>query len=74
MLIKRPEDIKSSEITDEKLYKDRRRFLRAAGIATVASVAGLILPNGWANPTSEAASRHREAATTPTKKGILTKM
>src|SRR5262245_25716712 len=31
MLIKRPEDVPSSEITDEKLYMDRRRFLVAAG-------------------------------------------
>ena len=37
MLIKKPADIKSSEITDEKLYRDRRQFLKAAGFATIAS-------------------------------------
>jgi len=33
MLIKRPADIRSSEITDKKLYLNRREFIRAAGIA-----------------------------------------
>ena len=38
MLIKRPSDIKPSEITDKKLYLDRRRFLRqTAGAATTAA-------------------------------------
>jgi len=32
MRIKRPEDINSSEITDESLYINRRRFLAAAGV------------------------------------------
>jgi methionine sulfoxide reductase catalytic subunit len=41
MWIKRPDDIKSSEITDEKLYIDRRRFLVAAGIIG-ATGAGLL--------------------------------
>lgn len=34
MLIKKPSDIKSSEITDEKLYLSRRNFIRAAALAT----------------------------------------
>ena len=33
MLIKRPADIRSSEITDQKLYRNRREFIRAAGLA-----------------------------------------
>jgi sulfoxide reductase catalytic subunit YedY len=33
MLIKRPSDIKSSEITDQKLYVNRREFMLAAGAA-----------------------------------------
>ncbi len=37
MLIKRPADIRSSEITDEKLYHNRREFMRAAGIAAGAA-------------------------------------
>src|SRR5919197_1040333 len=41
MRIRRPDDIKSSEITDEKLYINRRRFLLAAGIIG-ASGAGLL--------------------------------
>ena len=31
MLIKRPADIRSSEITDKKLYLNRREFIRRAG-------------------------------------------
>lgn len=38
MLIKRPDDIKSSEITDEKVYHDRRRLIR--------SIPGLLLAAG----------------------------
>jgi sulfoxide reductase catalytic subunit YedY len=33
MLIKRPSDIRSSEITDQKLYANRREFIVAAGAA-----------------------------------------
>jgi methionine sulfoxide reductase catalytic subunit len=42
MLIKRPSDIKSSEITDKKLYLDRREFIRASTGAAVAATAGLL--------------------------------
>src|SRR4051812_17353653 len=38
MLIKKPDDIKSSEITSEDLYLNRRKFLAAAGIAAVGIV------------------------------------
>src|SRR3954463_15918248 len=41
MWIKRPDDIPSSEITDEKLYINRRRFLVAAGVIG-ATGAGLL--------------------------------
>jgi methionine sulfoxide reductase catalytic subunit len=34
MLIKKPSDIKSSEITNEKLYRNRRQFLLTATAAT----------------------------------------
>jgi sulfoxide reductase catalytic subunit YedY len=40
MLIKRPSDIISSEITDRKLYVDRRQFLRALGLTTAALAGG----------------------------------
>ena len=33
MLIKKPGDIKSSEITDRKVYLSRRSFLRGAALA-----------------------------------------
>ncbi len=40
MLIRKPDDIPSSEITPESVYLDRRRFLRAAsGVALTALVA-----------------------------------
>jgi len=40
MLIKKPSDIRSSEITDKKLYLNRREFIAAAG--TVAAGLGVI--------------------------------
>ena len=33
MLIKKPTDIKSSEITDQKVYQGRRLFMRGAVLA-----------------------------------------
>ena len=39
MLIKRPADIRPSEITDERLYRDRRRFLQAAAAAGATALA-----------------------------------
>ncbi len=41
MLIRRPPDIPSSEITHESLYWGRREFLKAAGVG-IAAVGGLI--------------------------------
>ena len=40
MLIKKPQDIKPSEITDKSLYLQRRKFIRNAGLAVGAVVAG----------------------------------
>jgi methionine sulfoxide reductase catalytic subunit len=42
MLIKRPADIPSSEITDKKVYLNRREFVRAAGITAAAAAAGIV--------------------------------
>ena len=42
MLIKRPEDIRSSEITDESLYLNRRTFIRGAVLAASAVGTGLL--------------------------------
>jgi sulfoxide reductase catalytic subunit YedY len=40
MLIKKPSDIKSSEITDKEVYLNRRKFMAAAGVMA----AGIALP------------------------------
>jgi methionine sulfoxide reductase catalytic subunit len=42
MLIKRPDDIRSSEITDRKVYLSRRNFLRGAALAASAAATGLV--------------------------------
>src|SRR3954462_3360926 len=44
MLIKRPPDIPTSEITDESLFWNRREFLKAAGLG--AAAIGGVLPLG----------------------------
>ena len=40
MLIKQAPDIRSSEITDERVYRTRRQFIRAASGAAMGAVAG----------------------------------
>jgi sulfoxide reductase catalytic subunit YedY len=42
MLIKKPEEIRSSEITDEKVYLKRRLFLRGAALAATTAATGLL--------------------------------
>ena len=42
MLIKPAPDTRSSEITDKKLYLNRREFLRAAGVTGAAAAAGVL--------------------------------
>ncbi|HYY58279.1 MAG TPA: protein-methionine-sulfoxide reductase catalytic subunit MsrP [Pyrinomonadaceae bacterium] len=42
MLIKRPEDIKSSEITDKKTYLNRRLFMRGLGLAATTVATGAL--------------------------------
>jgi methionine sulfoxide reductase catalytic subunit len=37
MLIRKPDDIKSSEITDKRLYLNRRNFIRGAALAATAA-------------------------------------
>ena len=44
MLIKQPDDIKSTEITDEQIYHERRDFLRASSGAALAVAAGAAFP------------------------------
>ena len=50
MLIRRPDDIPSSEITPERVYINRREFIgKSAGIAVGGAAAGgLIGGTGWA--------------------------
>jgi methionine sulfoxide reductase catalytic subunit len=46
MLIRKPSDIKSSEITDKKLYLNRRQFMAGAGvIAAKIALPGLLAPS-----------------------------
>ena len=44
MLIKRPSDITGSEITDKKVYLNRRQFLMGASVTAAAVATGLVLP------------------------------
>ncbi len=56
MLIKKPEAIKPSEITDQSIYLDRRRFIRDSGllgIGVASALAGLPwAKNSWAETRS----------------------
>lgn len=42
MLIKKPDDIKSGEITDKKVYLNRRLFMRGAALAATTAATGLL--------------------------------
>jgi sulfoxide reductase catalytic subunit YedY len=53
MLIKKAEDIRSSEITPKSLYLNRRKFLAGAAVAGVAAAAGLSLRD-MINPSTVA--------------------
>ena len=53
MLIRRPVDIPSSEITPESVYLNRRQFIRGAGAALGAAAGGLVL--GASPSTADAA-------------------
>ena len=44
MLIRRPDDIPSAEITPEGVYRDRRRWLGAAGTLGLGLASGLLTP------------------------------
>ncbi len=45
MLIKKPDDIKSSEITDKKTYMSRRLFMRGAALVATTTATGLLYRN-----------------------------
>jgi sulfoxide reductase catalytic subunit YedY len=69
MLIKKPDDIRSSEITDRKVYLSRRNFLRGAALAASAAATGLVyrqllapqvelaMPAGRVEPGSQSAPK-----------------
>ena len=59
MLIKRPADIPSSEITDKQLYLNRREFVRAAA-GTVAAAATGVLGTEAVLQASQAAAHKRK--------------
>lgn len=42
MLIKKPDEIRSSEITDKKVYLDRRLFMRGAALVATTAASGLL--------------------------------
>lgn len=66
MLIKKPDDIKSSEITDKKLYLSRREFLGASSLSLGALTAGITAPGLLL-------SSHEAKAATAAKLGNLRK-
>ncbi|MBW8861538.1 MAG: protein-methionine-sulfoxide reductase catalytic subunit MsrP [Acidobacteria bacterium] len=55
MLIKRASDIRSSDITDQKLYLNRREFIRAATGTAAAVATGLALGDAWVEAATPAA-------------------
>ena len=54
MLIKRPSDIRSSDITNQKLYLNRREFIRAATGTAAAVATGLTLGDAWVEAATPA--------------------
>ncbi|HEV3317666.1 MAG TPA: protein-methionine-sulfoxide reductase catalytic subunit MsrP [Candidatus Angelobacter sp.] len=58
MLIKKPSDIRSSEITSKSTYMDRRKFIAGAAATGAALATGLYLGNGgYAVETVEASAK-----------------
>ena len=55
MLIRRPADIRSSEITDEQVYLRRREFMRLAATGALATAAGSLLSACGGDEAVEAA-------------------
>ena len=70
MLIKKPSDVQSSEITDRSVYLNRRLFMRGAILAGSAAATGLIYRK--LNPSAPVVeSRPKiELVTTPTDEAI----
>ena len=64
MLIKRPDDIKSSEITDKKLYLNRRRFIQAASLGAAGIGSGLLVHGLFGTMDEARAAKKLEGYTT----------
>ena len=64
MLIRKPDDIKSSEITDRKLYFNRRQFIRTASLGAAGIGSGLLVPAMFGNVDEVHAARKLEGFTT----------
>jgi methionine sulfoxide reductase catalytic subunit len=54
MLIRRASDIRSSEITDQKLYLNRREFIRAATGTAAAAAVGVVGAEAWLDAATPA--------------------
>ena len=63
MLIRRPDDVPTSEITDESHYWNRRRFIGAAAAAGIAASAGLGLPRLLRGAVGESAGQGEDDLT-----------
>jgi methionine sulfoxide reductase catalytic subunit len=71
MLIKKPSDIQSSEITDQKVYLNRRLFIRGAILAGSVAATGLIYRKlNPSAPVVESRPRIEGVVTTPTEEAI----
>ncbi len=56
MVIKKPDDVKSSEITPKRVYLDRRTFMRGAALVGSVAATGFLyreLPRAAACPADE---------------------
>ncbi len=65
MLIKRPTDIKSSEITPESVYLDRREFIGVSSAFTAAAAARAAAPWFWGRDMNAPLGRRRDDELTP---------
>jgi sulfoxide reductase catalytic subunit YedY len=61
MLIRRPDDIPSSEITSESLYLRRREFIGAAGALALGTVFGPAMAGAQDRPVDEALTSESDA-------------
>ena len=59
MLIKKPSDIPSSEITPEAIYRARRDFMRGAFSVGVLGAAGMVVPGVLAEPVHVVEAENR---------------